>query len=275
MIGEGLSGLIPSFAALIQGVGGNRSCKNVTMPDGSWKWKEITPEPRFSIETFFYFLAFLCALSWCCFFILTRIKRGKIEVILSQELRQNPSEANLIPHEGVPQRKMIYLLVIQSFCCCLMNGILSALSTYSTLPYGNVTHHLATTLSVISGPVAVFLAFALQTERSYEKPIISLVSIGSVFAGYIIYIASSSPTPPLQYHWFGATLIVVSYVLYHGMFSYVKACIAGRLRQASYNGKKALFYYGAATQIGSLVGAIVIFNLMNVAKLFKSYHPCG
>ena len=275
MIGEGLSGLIPSFAALIQGVGGNRSCKNVTLPDGTTKLKEVSHEPRFSIEAFFYFLAFLCALSWICFFILTRIKRGKVEVILSQELRQNPCETNLIQNEGMTTKKMVSLLLIQSFCCCLMNGILSALSTYSTLPYGNVTHHLATTLSVVSGPVSVFLAFAIQTERSYEKPILPLLSIGSVFAGYIIYIACSSPSPPLQHHWFGATLVIFSWILYHGMFSYVKACIAGRLRQASFNGRKALFYYGVATQIGSLIGATVIFILMNFTKSFKSYHPCS
>lgn len=275
MIGEGLSGLIPSFAALIQGVGGNRSCKNITLSDGSTKIVEVSNEPLFSVESFFYFLAFLCALSWTCFFILTRIKRGKNEEILTNQLQSNPSQTNLIPTDGVPRQTMITLLVIQCFCCCLMNGVLPALSTYSTLAYGNVTHHWSTSLSVISGPIAVFLAFALQTEKSYEKPIYPLVSVGTCFAGYIIFLATSSPSPPLQYHWFGGTFAVFSWVIYHACFSYVKACIAGRLRQASFNGRKALFYYGVSTQVGSLIGSIVIFFVMNVAKPFKTYHPCA
>ena len=37
LIGEGLSGFVPSIAALIQGVGGNPECRNVTTvsPDGN------------------------------------------------------------------------------------------------------------------------------------------------------------------------------------------------------------------------------------------------
>jgi riboflavin transporter 2 len=32
LIGEGLSGFIPSLAVLVQGVGGNPECRNVTVP---------------------------------------------------------------------------------------------------------------------------------------------------------------------------------------------------------------------------------------------------
>ena len=37
LVGEGLSGFVPAIAALIQGVGGNPECKNVTkiLPDGN------------------------------------------------------------------------------------------------------------------------------------------------------------------------------------------------------------------------------------------------
>jgi len=271
MIGEGLSGLIPSFAAIVQGVGGNKYCVNVTLPDGSTKMTEAMMEPRFSISTFFYFLTFLAILSWMSFYILTRISKGKVKRIIPSP----PSETNLILEQELSNHRMVRLLVIQGFCCFIMNGVLSALSTYSTLPYGNVTYHLATTLNVISGPVAVFLAFFLQTERSYENPILPLLSIGCFFVGYILFLACSSPAPPLQHHWFGSLLVILSWVTYHGTFSYVKACIAGRLRQSSFNGKKALFYYGVATQVGSLLGALFIFTIMNTTKTFKSYHPCN
>ena len=35
LVGEGLSGFIPSLAALVQGVGGNPYCDNVTYVDGN------------------------------------------------------------------------------------------------------------------------------------------------------------------------------------------------------------------------------------------------
>ena len=55
LIGEGLSGFIPSIAALAQGVGGNPHCQNETRINETtgqveWVVVKVVPEPRFSID---------------------------------------------------------------------------------------------------------------------------------------------------------------------------------------------------------------------------------
>ena len=65
-------------------------------------------------------------------------------------------------------------------------------------------------------------------------------------------------------------LQVLSWIIYGGLFSYVKISIAGICRQTS---NSALFWCGAVTQIGSAFGALLMFILVNVASgIFTSYY---
>ena len=61
--------------------------------------------------------------------------------------------------------------------------------------------------------------------------------------------------------------------MYGGLFSYVKVSIAGVCRQ---RGGSAPFWFGAWTQIGSAVGSLVFFFLVNNADVFQQYYvTCG
>lgn len=271
LIGEGFSGLIPSLVALIQGVGGNPSCRS-ELVNGTSHFYPVYSPPLFSVEIFFYFLTALMCLSWMSFHLLNTLQLVKDEKV-STALNTSRSSEELLPATQISRRNFIGLLLLQCYCCCLMNGILAAIQTYSTLPYGNATYHMATTLTVISGPVAVFLVFFFQNSESFQKPILPLAFVGSLCAAYIIFLATSSPSPPLQGSVFGSMLVVSTWVIFHGCFSYVKACIAGCLRSSFKQG--ALFKYGAFTQIGSLTGAIVIFTVMNTTETFVAYNPCS
>lgn len=296
LIGEGLSGVVPSFAALVQGelagpadliagsnvfipgVGGSPSCRNETDATGKMHLKPVLKDPRFSVSTFFYFLFFLMLLSWLSYYLLTRLRIARSE---SSQLRSVMDDVDSEESSGsladmhLPNRsQIITLLLIQGYGCFLMNGFLSALSTYSTLPYGNATYHLATTLTVISGPTATLLVFLLHHKGSFERPILPLVLVGSVAAGYLIFLATQSPAPPLQDSAVGCAVAVVTSITCHACFSYIKACIAGSLRECSLGGRKGLFYYGVATQTGSLAGALAIFCLMKFANIFHSFQPC-
>ncbi|OXA39644.1 Riboflavin transporter 2 [Folsomia candida] len=53
-LGEGLSGLVPSAVALIQGVGRDSACQNRT--DGQPGLEPAQTQPRFSVDVFFYIL---------------------------------------------------------------------------------------------------------------------------------------------------------------------------------------------------------------------------
>ena len=63
---------------------------------------------------------------------------------------------------------------------------------------------------------------------------------------------------------------MVSWIVYNGLFSYVKVSIAGLCRSRS---EQSLFWCGAATQVGSAFGALLMFMLVNVASgVFVAYY---
>ena len=64
---------------------------------------------------------------------------------------------------------------------------------------------------------------------------------------------------------------MVFWVLFVGFTTYSKVGVAGLLRPY---GRRALFWYGAATQLGSLLGAVAGFLAVNVFKAFEGYYPC-
>ena len=67
---------------------------------------------------------------------------------------------------------------------------------------------------------------------------------------------------------------VIAWVLSHGVLTYVKVSIAAILcRQVA--GQRNLFWFGVSTQIGSAVGSVIAFVLVNVLFLFQSYYPCA
>merc|ERR1712183_1136380 len=62
LIGEGMSGFIPSIASLGQGVGGNPECVNITLENGTVVVEAIVSQPRFSTSGFFVFLLVMMVL---------------------------------------------------------------------------------------------------------------------------------------------------------------------------------------------------------------------
>ncbi|CAL8070211.1 unnamed protein product [Orchesella dallaii] len=87
-IGEGLSGLIPSIFALIQGVGGNPECRNNTFGNGT---VAIIPDPLYSIDMFFYLMATITFCSFVAFFLLNQ--DGIIAKSLAEPLNMVPLSA--------------------------------------------------------------------------------------------------------------------------------------------------------------------------------------
>jgi riboflavin transporter 2 len=249
----------------------------VTDPSGETHLQPVLKEPRFSVNAFFYFLFALMLISWISYHLLTRLKIARSEScdLKSVVDESDVSDSGSLVNVFMPNQSQMILLVIQAYGCFLMNGFLSALSTYSTLPYGNTAYHLATTLTVISGPTATLLVFLLHQKGSFERPIFPLLLLGSAAAAYLIFLATMSPTPPLQDSVTGCAIAVITAITCHGCFSYIKACIAGSLRECSLGGRTGLFYYGVATQAGSLMGALVVFCLMRFANIFHAFHPCS
>lgn len=70
---------------------------------------------------------------------------------------------------------------------------------------------------------------------------------------------------------FTLKLQVVSWTLVTGLVSFIRLKITTLFRD---QGGKSLVWVGAWTQIGSFVGAILSFVLVNMTSIFQSFDPC-
>jgi len=286
LVGEGLSGFIPSLAALAQGVGGNPYCDNVTYIDGNGTFisnetVKVVPAPRFSVDIFFGFLTCMMVISLFAFLLLNfwpgcteEHAENRLMVATHDELEnqrsQSPSPSTKSIENGnlnMSKRPIFLLLLIQSFVCFISNGAFPSIQTYSCLPYGNLVYHLSVTLNAMVNPAMAFFSFFVPCTKL--KSILALTGVGTLLSFFLLATALTSPGM-LGGQSIGGTFTVLSWIIYGGLFSYVKISIAGICRQTS---NSALFWCGAVTQIGSAFGALLMFILVNVASgIFTAYY---
>ncbi|KAM8798121.1 solute carrier family 52, riboflavin transporter, member 3 [Eudromia elegans] len=307
-IGEGLSGLIPAVIALGQG-SGISSCVNVTRVVNITSGNETTEgvvsqmETRYLPANFPPFLFFLlvAAMMVAClvaFFCLSR--QPKVWELSQQQLF--PSSVTLssfdqLPKDGggvgdrggrprpketgqpgeapleklslsVAELAFIYFLI--AWTSSLTNGVLPSVQSYSCLPYGNTAYHLSATLSSMANPIACIVAMFLPGRSLVLLG--ALAVAGTAFGAYNTAMAAMSPCPLLQQSAWGDVAIVLSWVLFTGTLSYVKVMAGVILRSRS---RGALLCYGAMEQLGSLLGAVLMFPLVSVYGLFQSADYCS
>ncbi|NWU96085.1 S52A3 protein, partial [Upupa epops] len=293
-VGEGLSGLIPAFIALGQG-SGISSCVNVTRVDnvtGAYETLETRYHPaNFSPLIFFLLLTAMMLACLLAFFFLTR--QPKEWELSQQQLFSSSimlSSFDHIPNEGkgctcpkdakgpgvvlpvvsnsLAKLTFIYLLI--TWVSSLMNGVLPSVQSYSCLPYGNTAYHLAATLGSMANPLACIVAMVLPSRSLILMGILAMAGTG--FGAYNMAIAVMSPCPLLQQSQWGDATIILSWVLFTGTLSYVKVMAGVILRGHSHS---ALVWYGALEQLGSLLGALIMFPLVNIYGFFKSADYCN
>ncbi len=240
LVGEGLSGLVPAVIALIQGVGGNPYCQNVTDENGTVVEEAVVPEARFSVEVFFAIISVMMFLSTLAFQLMNHIPQFKAEMVNGGNAYTKPaaddeetknsvtlksykstgetpskasSDVDLVENGGLDEGvcfdvggQFLILLALQFYLCFVSNSFLSSIQTYSTLPYGNTVYHLSVTLSSIANPLVAFGAFFFPT---YSVPVMFALSVlGSTFAGFILATALNSPDMLLGQD-VGGTLVVM------------------------------------------------------------------
>lgn len=161
-----------------------------------------------------------------------------------------------------PDPKAYQLLSAHSACLlgllaatnALTNGVLPAVQSFSCLPYGRLAYHLAVVLGSAANPLACFLAMGVLCRSLAGLGGLSL--LGVLFGGYLMALAVLSPCPPLVGTSAGVVLVVLSWVLCLGVFSYVKVAASSLLHGG---GGPALLAAGVAIQVGSLLGAVAMF----------------
>ncbi|KAG8002469.1 Solute carrier family 52 [Nibea albiflora] len=300
-IGEGLSGFIPAVVALAQGVG-IAKCVNSSESKGNhtsgdmWSIHTVYFPPNFSTEVFFFFLALMMCISLAAFVALNRLPRTYelwTENLVPDTVASvssgldNPgaetdgegvkcqaegeAESKLLlarSKHGVYQLTFIYFLVV--WVNAATNGLLPSVQTYSCMPYGNLAYHLAAALSSVANPLACTIAMFFQNRSLVFLG--TLTVLGTGFGSYNMAMAAMSPCPLLHGSVVGEIIIVFSWLFFTGTLTYVKVMVGVILRDRSHS---ALVWCGAAAQMGSLVGSVTMFPLVNVYKLFKSGDFCN
>ncbi|XP_055853386.1 solute carrier family 52, riboflavin transporter, member 3-A-like [Episyrphus balteatus] len=276
IFGEGLSGLIPSVVALIQGVGGSTQC-TLNQTETGPVWEKYTPPPLFGTTEFLIIVFALMLCSCIGFLLLDRLQLAKKEYANVINTTGNSYTYEKDDKNAVEELKQIsssqynFLLVLMTVIGFLANGMFTSIQSYSTMPYGNQAYHLTATLGVIANPVACFLAVFLP--HTSLKSIISLSSISGLCTIYVLVTALMSPNPFLMGTWWGSTLVIAIWTLLTGLISYIKLCIFTVMRA---QGGKSLMWTGGVMQVGSLVGSVLFFVLINYTNSFKKYEEtCG
>ncbi|NXE58050.1 S52A1 protein, partial [Casuarius casuarius] len=271
-IGQGLSALFPCVLALAQGVG-QVECPNGTQPRYL--------QERFPATVFFWLMLALLATSALAFLGLvagpgaaTPERPGASKESVATE-ESFPLQDGAAPADGAapgtpapaacPPRRTAYLLALLAASNALTNGVLPSVQSYSCLPYGALAFHLAVVLSNIANPLACFAAMFLLCRSAVGLGVIS--ALGAAFGAYLMALAALSPCPPLVGSALGTALVVLSWILFVGLFSYLKAAAGSLLHEA---GRGALLWCGAAIQAGSLLGALAMFPAVSVYRLFRS-----
>ena len=246
LIGEGLSGFLPSIFALIQGVGGNPSCRNTTViVNGTEEWQiePFYPEPLFTVSAFFFILMGLMICCAASFVALNHSAPAKRE-LADQVIRNRTSSPAAIDNQtfvasveqidpsvntkspkitfkadldsiieerhvngNIPRSMLAYLLILQAWVCALSNGALPSIQSYSCLPYGNVAYHFAVTLSSMANPLSCLIAYFLPITNICLIAIFAF--LGTSVSCYIIALAALSPSPPLIGYASGEALMVL------------------------------------------------------------------
>uniref|UniRef100_A0A8C8RG91 Riboflavin transporter n=1 Tax=Pelusios castaneus TaxID=367368 RepID=A0A8C8RG91_9SAUR len=288
-VGQGLSALFPCVLALAQGVG-KLECRNATAANGS---QPHYLEENFAAGTYFWLMFALLAVSALSFLglILQRNRAassathqetsstGSVKTEESLPLQDrtptSDSAAEIAKGAGPPAQatfwtgRNVYLLVLLGISNALTNGVLPSVQSYSCLPYGSMAYHLSVVLSNIANPVACFVAMFVLCRSAVGLGIISVLGCG--FGAYLMGLAALSPCPPLLGDAAGVALLVLSWILFMGLFSYLKVVIGSLLHEA---GHAALMWCGAVIQAGSVVGALAMFPIVSVYHLFRSGQDC-
>ncbi|CAL9705344.1 unnamed protein product [Knipowitschia caucasica] len=306
--GEGLSGLVPALVALIQGVGVVH-CENVTLSAnttainsttvGTGELQASYQPATFSAQIFFIFLSMMMVVCLVAFILLnchpavSRERQNHIyfDTDLEQEKReglslqsQSPEQKPMLSPQEMPQWQprslfgrgtysnfeVVFIFVLLAWVNALTNAVLPSVQSYSCLPYGNQTYHLAATMAAVANPVACFIAMFLPKRSLVLMGVFTLFGTG--FGAYIMAMAALSPCPWLVYSTNGGVLIVLAWILFVLTLSYVKVIIGVILRD---EGHSALVWCGAVVQLGSMVGAISMFPVVSLYGLFKSGDACN
>lgn len=256
MVGEGLSSLIPSFLAMIQGIGTGSSCN---------------PEPRFSSKTYFLILGtleFISFLSFICMNNLSLVKSERVKDPSKTDMKTVTSDQTNVDWD-MSKKTYLLLWLMMGSICFLHNGLLLSIQPFSSLPYGHTAYRLTVILTAIAHPLAMAMKFIVKNPSTRLLEI--LMTLVLLLSSFVVFLAWQSPTPLWKDSVGGQVMMALCWTVLRGLTGFIQMGIIAVFRADPGNG---LYFTGVVMQMGSVVGAIVSFVLVYMSGLFHLYDPC-
>lgn len=212
LVGEGLSGLLPSLLTLGQGVGGNTVCVANNNTESGFEY--FTPPPRFSIQTFFGIIASIFIVCTIAFLLIDHLptfrkQYSNVDIKGGNDYTYKKDDtitiSSMEEDERLSKWNYAYLMILMAVICFFTNGFFPSTQTYSVAPYGNFTYHWAIVMTSVANPAGCFIAFFLPTKRVRKITILTVIT--SFFAIYVVTTSMLSP-PPMHDLLIGQIIIV-------------------------------------------------------------------
>ncbi|XP_039751217.1 riboflavin transporter 2 isoform X2 [Pararge aegeria] len=263
LVGEGLSGLLPSVLSLVQGAGGEPHCEYAP---GNATAVVRQPEPRFDTTVFMGVLGALSALSLGGFLLL-HLPAFRAERVQPGAAAKEDEAAG---GAALRSPRWAAVMLLMALLNALMNGVLPAVQSYSCMPYGAQAYHLAVTLGAMANPAACLAGVWLRPVRA--RVLAALLAAGVLPLAYLLATAALSPAPPLRTHVAGTALIVAAWVSVFGVLSYARMWVYEWARRGGTAGMRAC---GFVTQLGSALGSLALYFVVNYTDAFVEAPPCA
>ena len=265
-IGEGLSGVVPSIWALIQG-SPSREC----FQTGSLKGVRFTPSLYFLVITL---MTVISLIAFTLILLLPRVRRARHNISTSLpsvdsdttyndgEIITQTNRANLSCGSYV---NLIKYISIQIILCIFANSFLYSIAPYFTLPYGSSTFLWALNLTLIAAPIGSLLGGLFNPRKIltlwYLLAVYMLVSI------WLIFLAVWGEHKPMQGSIIGELHVILLFSLTSLISGYVKVGVGVLAKNEG--GSTYMLIIGIATQVGSFIGGLAAFLLVNYTQIFS------
>ncbi|CAF3261636.1 unnamed protein product [Rotaria sp. Silwood2] len=286
-LGEGLTGVIPTLLLLAQGSGGEAIC--LQSSNGTTLEPTFT-QPRFSVTVYMLLITSIIIASLIAFLLLrwtnivsladaaeltklndntlkTTIDNGENSPMVPAVESFKPSK----PVKHIATSSFIMLLCINTYNSFVLYGILPSLTTYSLLPYGQKVFYYFCLLNPLSYSLALLISIKWATLSVCMTTIGTI--IGSIFAVFIIIIATQSPCPWWADTLHGALIMLCIWFVMTVIIAYLRIT-TGNFIKAEWSEEKGMFYFGITVQLGLFLGAVPMYLLVNVFNMFIDRKSC-
>lgn len=180
-------------------------------------------------------------------------------------------ELTLKTHQNMSSGVFMMFMILSTISSIIAYGCLPSLSTYALLPYGQTAFYYWSVLVPSAYPLALVISLFWKSPSNQTVIILSVISWS--ISGFIFVIASQSPCPWLADTTAGARMIITVWLIMALTGSFVHIAIGNRIK-SDWKDDKGMFYYGGTAQLGSFLGTIPMFIIINVFSVFTDRKPC-